>query len=387
MRETLRAYCIRTGKRDLLHQWDFERNGSETPQTVSYGSAKKVWWRCDKGHAWQASVYSRTGSETGCPFCTGKKPVEGETDLATCFPYLAAQWHPTRNLPLLPGQVLPGSHRKVWWVCGRGHTWKAQIKSRVAGSGCPVCSNREVRSGSNDLTSQFPELAKQWHPARNGTLSPEQVAPGSHRKVWWVCEKGHVWRASVVSRTSAGCGCPVCSGKQVLAGENDLASNFPQIAAEWHPEKNGTLTAAQVTASSNRKVWWRCAKGHAYAAVVSTRVSRGSGCPYCAGRKALPDFNDLATVEPKVAAQWHPTLNGTLTPAQVTYGSRKKVWWQCPEGHVWKAAIYARAGPQKSGCPVCAGRFKTQRLYPSIPAPPETAKLRTTAFEKPSEIE
>lgn len=87
----------------------------------------------------------------------------------------------------------------------------------------------------------------------------------------------------------------------------------------------------------------------------------GSGCPYCAGRKALRGFNDLATVDPKTAAQWHPTLNGSLTPEMVTAGSRKKVWWQCSEGYVWKAAVYSRTGSRKSGCPVCAGRAKQNR--------------------------
>ena len=387
MRETLQEYCVRTGALHLLRQWEPRLNGADTPQTVSYGSKKRAWWRCQEGHTWQASVCSRTGSGTGCPFCAGKLPVEGENDLAACYPHLAAQWHPTKNLPLTPRQVLPGSHRTVWWVCEHGHIWKAQIKSRVEGCGCPVCASREIQPGDNDLASVFPELAGQWHPSRNGTLRPEQVAPGTHRKVWWRCEKGHEWQASVASRTSGGSGCPVCAGRVVLPGENDLASRFPGIAAQWHPTRNGILTPDQVTPSSNRKVWWQCPRGHAYQAVVAARTIRDSGCPYCAGRKVLQGFNDLATVEPKVAAQWHPTLNGTLTPAQVTCGS-KKVWWQCQEGHVWKATIYSRAGAQKCGCPVCSGRFKTRRRYTGLPPPAKKAvKLRATAFEKPSEIE
>ena len=381
MRETLQEYCVRTGALHLLRQWEPRLNDADTPQTVSYGSKKKVWWRCQEGHTWQASVYARTGSGTGCPYCAGRMPVKGKNDLAACYPHLAAQWHPSKNLPLTPQQVLPGSHRTVWWVCEHGHTWKAQIKSRVEGCGCPVCTSREILPGENDLASVFPELAKQWHPSRNGTLRPEQVVPGTHRKVWWRCEKGHEWQASVASRASGGSGCPVCSGKQVLPGDNDLASIVPGIAAQWHPEKNGPLIPSQVTVSSNRKVWWRCEKGHTYAATISARVFRGSGCPYCAGRKVLQGFNDLATVEPKIAAQWHPTLNGTLTPAQVTCGSKKKVWWQCQEGHVWKAVIYSRTGAQKCGCPVCAGRFKTRKRYTSILAPAETVKLRATAFE------
>ena len=112
----------------------------------------------------------------------------------------------------------------------------------------------------------------------------------------------------------------------------------------------------QVTPNSNRRVWWRCSLGHEWQAVVAARTSNGSGCPYCAGRKVLAGFNDLATREPLLAKQWHPKLNGSLTPEMVTPGSHRKVWWQCPDGHVWRAVIYSRSGAHVSGCPICAGR-------------------------------
>ena len=92
--------------------------------------------------------------------------------------------------------------------------------------------------------------------------------------------------------------------------------------------------------------------------MIAQRVQRGDGCPYCANRKVLPGFNDLATVQPLVAKQWHETLNGALTPEMVTAGSHKKAWWQCSYGHVSKAAIYSRVGVQQCGCPVCAGKTK-----------------------------
>ncbi len=387
MRETLYEFCVRTGARELLLQWDCQRNAPDTPHTVSYGSGRKVRWRCQTGHPWQASVCSRTGSAAGCPVCAGKVPVAGETDLATLFPHLAAQWHPTKNLPLTPQQVLPGSHRAVWWQCQLGHVWKTKIKARAEGAGCPVCAGRRILPGENDLAALFPDLAGQWHPSRNGPLSPSQVAPGTHKKVWWLCEKGHAWQASVASRTQGGSGCPVCSGRQVLAGDNDLASSFPAIAAQWHREKNGPLLPCQVTPSSNRKVWWCCEKNHPYQAAISARVFHGSGCPYCAGKKVWPGFNDLATVAPQVAGQWHPALNGTLTPAQVTAGSHKKIWWQCALGHVWKAAVYSRTGAQQCGCPVCAGRVRPREDYDSIAAPAGTVKWRETAFEQQQETE
>ena len=155
----------------------------------------------------------------------------------------------------------------------------------------------------------------------------------------------------------------MCAGRVVIPGENDLASQFPEIAAQWDRERNDELTAETVSPYSSRKVWWRCRLGHSWQAAVSARTCRGSGCPYCAGRLVLAGFNDLASLEPKVARQWHPTLNGGLTPEQVTAGSRRSVWWQCPEGHVWKARVHSRTGKQRYGCPVCAGRVKGSRKY------------------------
>ena len=208
------------------------------------------------------------------------------------------------------------------------------------------------------MRMHLPELLAEWDTRRNLPLTPTQISFGSHQKVWWRCKRGHQWRAQIKSRT-AGTGCPVCAGKKVIPGENDLASTFPGLAAQWHPTKNGSLTPQQITPCSNRKVWWRCELGHDYQACVSSRTANGSGCPYCAGRKVLPGFNDLATLAPELARQWHPTLNGTLTPDMVTTGSRRKVWWQCDQGHVWKSVIYSRAGSRQCGCPVCAGRVRT----------------------------
>lgn len=360
---SLYGYCTERGRLDLLEQWDAEKNGSLTPRQVSYGSKKKVWWLCQEGHSWQTAVCTRTGQGSGCPYCAGKKPWPGQGDLASRRPDLAAQWHPVKNRGVTPADLLPGSQYKAWWVCERGHEWQAAVKSRVNGSGCPVCVNQALRPGVNDLAATHPELLPQWHPTKNGELTPQGLMAGTRRRVWWVCEKGHEWQASVLSRAN-GSGCPVCSGKKVVPGVNDLATHFPEIAAQWHPTKNGAMTARSVSPYSNRKVWWRCSLGHEYQARVGARTQRISGCPYCANRKVLPGFNDLATRDPKVAAQWHPTLNGTLTPRHVTAGSHRKAWWQCQNGHVWKAIIYSRAGPgsRKCGCPVCAGKINSDRM-------------------------
>lgn len=285
---------------------------------------------------------------------------------------LLVEWDTAENLPETPQTVTYGSGLSVGWVCSQGHRWKAAVKSRTNGTGCPVCVNRKLIAGFNDLATQFPHLLDQWDWEKNEKVAPTQVLPGTRRKVWWRCELGHNWQASVVSRTSMDTGCPVCAGKQVLPGENDLSSLRPDLAQQWHPTKNHPLTPESLMANSNRSVWWMCSLGHSWRSPVGRRVQGNTGCPVCMGKRVEPGFNDLATVDPAIAAQWAQDLNGNLTPEMVTGGSAKRVWWRCDEDHVWKAVIYARTGAQRTGFPVCAGRHKKKRYRNVLEISPET---------------
>ena len=160
-----------------------------------------------------------------------------------------------KNLPLTPDDVTFGSHKIVWWRCQNGRSYRSAVKTRVQGSGCPYCVRKNVLPEEMSLAAEYPALAKEWDTAKNAPLAPNQVLSGSRWKVWWTCANGHSWRAAVFSRTSLGTGCPVCTGKQALAGENDLATLYPDIAAQWDETKNGALHPSNVTAGSHKKVW------------------------------------------------------------------------------------------------------------------------------------
>ena len=198
--------------------------------------------------------------------------------LETLNPDLAREWHPAKNGGLTPRDVTPGSHKKAWWVCGKGHEWEAAVVSRNYGSGCPFCAGRAVGE-DNCLEVLSPDLAREWHPAKNGSLTPRDVALHSSKKVWWRCGKGHEWQATVASR-SYGSGCPFCAGKSVC-DDNCLQTLDPDLATEWHPAENGSLTPRDITPNSHKKTWWICGKGHEWQATVNSR-SGGCGCPYCA---------------------------------------------------------------------------------------------------------
>jgi len=251
---------------------------------------------------------------------------------------------------LTPQDVLPGARKKVWWRGVCGCEWEASINGRTRGAGCPYCAGKKV-SSSNCLAAVNTVLAKEWHPIKNLGLTSEEVTAGSNKKVWWQCDIGHEWESTVNSRSS-GSGCPFCSGLRVLP-DTSFASVNPEKVSEWDALKNTKEVSPEtVSAWSNKKVWWVCAKGHSWRALISCR-SAGSGCPYCSGQKVCSD-NCLATINPELAEEWHPAKNlPTLSPERITAYSGKKVWWVCPVGHSWCSTVYNRASGH--GCPECAG--------------------------------
>lgn len=204
-------------------------------------------------------------------------------------PELLALWDTERNAPLAAEDAGARSSKKKWWRCpvAADHVWQAppaSVSRSVSNgfSGCPACAGRQV-SITNSLAALFPEVAAQWHPNRNGALTPGDVPAGTGEHAWWVCDQGpdHEWRAVVVSRTKMGTGCPACAGKQ--ASVTNSVATHPILSEEWHPTKNLPLTAEDVVASTSKKLWWRCAEdpSHEWHASGANRVNHGRGCPLC----------------------------------------------------------------------------------------------------------
>jgi hypothetical protein len=189
------------------------------------------------------------------------------------------------------------------------------------------------------LYDRFPTIAAQafgWN--------PKEVRAGSNKKCSWRCDKGHVWLSTIVNRTLNQSGCGICAGKQVLAGFNDLATTHPELALQavgWDPSKT--------IAGSHKKLKWKCKEGHLWIANVSSRALNNRGCPFCAYKKVLKGFNDLATTHPELALQavgWDPS--------KTIAGSHKKLKWKCKEGHIFLTDPHMRSG-RGQGCPFCSG--------------------------------
>jgi hypothetical protein len=213
-----------------------------------------------------------------------------------------------------------------------------------------VCAGQKVLPGYNDMATTSPALAAEWHPTLNAPTTPGDVFRSTAKRFWWRDALGHEWQASANERSN-GSNCPFCSGQRIKVGFNDLGTRNPSLAAEWHPTRNGERTPEHVTLMNGTKAWWCCEIGHEWEAVISSR-SAGTGCPVCAGQVVVAGFNDLASCQPEVAATWHPTLNGDVTPQTIAQYSNRKAWFLCPKGHEWESTVNNRSHGQ--GCPECA---------------------------------
>lgn len=265
---------------ELVSEWS--PTNALDPAEIRWGSARQADWECSAGHRWTQPVRGRVSADSGgscrvrrCPTC-----VRIHGSLAASEPALAKQWHPENTR--LATEVSYGSAYEARWQCELGHEWVARVNTRTSmKTGCPYCSpSGRPLAGFNDLASQYPAIAAEWDPDKN-SLRPEQVRPGSDRKVWWRCPTAHSYLAKIDLRVRRGHGCPVCSGQQVLAGFNDLASALPSLAAQWSPSND--RPPSEVAVSSNYMAEWICAKGHRWKVAVLSRTSRpgGTQCPKC----------------------------------------------------------------------------------------------------------
>lgn len=285
------------------------------PSLVGSGSGKKLTWRCNEGHTWEARVVDRTTKSYGCPVCTGKKTEPGFNDLETTHPEIAKEsdgWDPRK--------FTAGSNQKKNWKCAQNHKWSSAISDRTRGQGCPVCSGNKVQQGFNDLETTHPELASQAY-----GWDPTKLSRGTHQDLQWRCSKyGHIFTATVKDRTTDLSGCPICSNHQLLVGFNDLKTTHPDLAKEsngWDP--------TTLVAGSRQKVSWRCSEGHIWSASPTSRSRLQSGCPSCASSGYDP--NNSGYLYFLVQSEWEMYQIGITNNLQRRMSEHQKNNWQLLE--------------------------------------------------------
>jgi hypothetical protein len=317
-----------------------------------YNSGSKLIIKDTEGYYYYLSLYHLLKSNNLNKFDAGNKFTIHNIKL----------WCKKNNKPFeLLSVVYEGNKKSLEWKCLKencGEIFKASWNQIHRGTGCGVCAGRQVKL-SNCLATKNPELTKEWHPIKNGNLTPYDVSCNSHKKVWWQCSKNptHEWQ-SIVSNRNNGNGCPYCSGRRASEDYNLLLYN-PELCKEWDYEKNDKKPE-DYTPYSEEKVWWKCLKDskHQWFASIASRNS-GKDCPYCAKLLPTEDYN-LLICNPILCEEWNYDKN-IRSPKDYMPNSHISVFWKCTKcNYEWKAKIQDRNNG--SGCPKCNNSKGEQRI-------------------------
>ncbi len=288
--------------------------------------------------------------------------------------FLMSEWDHESNHAINPNELTRNSNKKVSWICSMcGHKWKTSIYHRAArGTGCRNCyhARRKKISLKESIVYTNPEASRNWHPTNNIKLTPDLFQRGSRYEAWWKChECGNKWKSPIKSY----CGCSKCKKKTELS-KRSLETKYPELMSEWHKLKNKNISPSKVFFSSPQKAWWQCSRcNYEWEARINNRAIGKRGCPLCANKVVVEGVNDFCTTHPQLAKEWHLTKNGDITPKMVTYGTGRKFWWTCPNGHDYQATTNHRSSG--TDCPKCnAGTqtsfaeqavfFYVKKLYP-----------------------
>ncbi len=401
---------------EIAKEWDMCKNAPKKPNRYTSNSNKYFWWKCSScGYEWKASINNRVNRKSGCPLCAGNITVTGVNDLETMNSSLASEWHPSKNFPLKPSDVSLHSNEKVWWVCRFGHEYQCRIADRQNGIGCSECSKRFQISFPEKIVEYYikqfyPEIISNYRPEFLSGAEIDIYIPSIRTGVEYDGQRYHQ-KTEKDKRKDMLCSengitlirlrepkCPfyernfptiiingtkdddfsraiesvlselnvpnsmidVSRDKQIImesfrntAINGSILEIYPEIASEWHPTMNGGLKPENIPATRSKdRYYWKCSKcGYSWKADLSRRIA-GSGCPACTGRVIVAGNNDLSTTHPLLAQEWHPTLNGNLTPQMVSKGQKTLVWWRCSDcGYEWKTQISKRVSG--SGCERC----------------------------------
>ena len=250
----------------------------------------------------------------------------------------------------------PSSNVKAKWLCsccpeGKPHIWESTVANRTHGQGCPVCAGRQACL-CNSLASRRPDLAAEWSNEHNGDVRPEDIPVHCNKDATWQCSEGHMWRTPILNRTRSGpwaTGCPQCWGqrrKQMPRQQHpSISEGALHLLADWDFQRNFRQgwTPENTRLRSNRWVHWlrhdECPAGqeHRWRATVYHRTVYKSDSPFLNGRTACA-CNSLETLRPDIACLLHPTKNEGLTPAELTTGSGRVVWWQQGDSE-WQQSV------------------------------------------------
>ena len=274
---------------------------------------------------------------------------------------LMKQWDYSKNKEFDLNKITIGNKNKAWWICPKGHSYEQVIHSKSKGIGCPVCSNKLVLKGYNDIATTDPELLDEWDYEKNAAnnITPYNITKGAERKVWWICKECNQSYECFAYSKKANAGCPYCSSKIIKKGINDLFTKNPKWKRNWD-FKNNKIDPYNLSSKSHKKAHWICNQcGKSFIRAISDIDSDIVLCKNCSiSNGAKKRINTIISNNgsfldnyPELAQEWDYKKNNT-TPDKMATNSKNKVYWVCPNGHSYQATLSHRINGR--GCPTCS---------------------------------
>ena len=177
------------------------------------------------------------------------------------------------------------------------------------------------------LSKDYNNLKEIWD-YKNNKIKIDEISPGSNKKSWWICDKGHSYEMPPSTRLKKDKKyCPYCQNTKILPGYNDLKTKYPEIIKKYWDYNKNTIDPTKIAPKSSKQAWWKCDKGHSYEMPITKKTSRGYKCPYCSNIKILTGYNDLLTTHATIVNKyWDYNKNHKigLNPQELGHGKKQK---------------------------------------------------------------
>lgn len=341
---------------------EFSVNNKSTASQIAFDTSKKVLWTCPTcGEDYLYPVNERKIGDNSCPYCNHTKLKSGVNDLTITNPQLASEFSPRNDKKA--NEVGEWQVYEVYWICSKcGTEYYAKIRDRSVGdASCPVCANKRVEKGINDLATTDPDIAALLSP--NNERKADTFMRSSSMGAKWICPTcGGEYFGVVKDMVNGLVECPYCNNQKPLAGFNTLKVLYPEIAEHLSP--NNDFTADEILPTRYGSIKWICPTcGGEYLASVKDMIEGTAECPYCNNQRPLVGFNTLKVLYPEIAKEMNP--NNEKGPDDVLPTSAYLAEWTCPTcGYTYKASVRDRVASDDL-CPACAGK-KAQAGFNSL---------------------
>lgn len=332
---------------------EYDPTNKIDPYSVTERSGQSVKWICRNNpeHRWMAKFDARAKGQGGCNICRGYNYglmfYEEHADFE--------QYYDTANNERPFNSYSNSSNEYVWWKCNKNHSFRWSIINFSRGGvfKCPICTNRQLLVGENDLKSQYPDLALEFDSAKNNILPEEILYTNTDDSIWWLCKEGHSFQRSIWYRVNNVRECPICNRTIVIKGINDFESTYPDITSIWDYAANAR-TPDSISDKNNDKYTFKCQKGHRYETLLRSVIYNDFQCLVCNFKLIQPGINSLVDTDGTLAKEWSP--NDVRKPYEFHKYSKYNALWECPTCHGDYSYPINERKVGDDSCPYCNNR-------------------------------